>query len=229
MSAQSQILISTSDVDFYLFMDHILKAEGFEVSWVSELQEIQQAAADRKPSLIIQDHRPDNLSALDIYRDMRQSTQTRDIPLLILIEVGAVGEHVRLLKSGIDEIMARPVSPDKLLERIGILLGSSSQESATSVVSFADVEMNLDKYTVRRAGREIDLSPTEFRLLRHLLEHPGQIFSREDLIDAAWPSNVYVVSRTVDVHMGRLRKALKQGADKDLIRTVRSVGYGIAE
>ena len=231
VSEQSQILISTSDVDFYLLMDHVLQTQNLEAFLVTEPQEIQRVAAERRPGLILQDQRRGMLSAVEVYQKVQESNRTSNIPFLVLIGADVPGEQVRLLKSGIDEIITRPVSPDKLLDRIGILLGSSRHKSSNSIVSYADVEMDLDKHLVKRNGREIHLGPTEYRLLQHLLEHPGKVFSRADLINAAWPSNVYVLSRTVDVHMGRLRKALKEASDKDLdlIRTVRSVGYGIAD
>lgn len=229
MSEQSQILISTNDVDFYLLMDHVLQARELEAFLVAEPQEIQRIAAERRPGLILQDQQRGMLSAVEVYQTLQASNRTCNIPFLVLIGADVPGEQVHLLKSGIDEIITRPVSPDTLLDRISILLGSFRQKSSSSIVSYDDVEMDLDRHLVRRNGREIHLGPTEYRLLQHLLQHPGKVFSREDLINAAWPSNVYVLSRTVDVHMGRLRKALKEASEKDLIRTVRSVGYGIAD
>ena len=229
MSTVPLILISTSDIDFFLLLDHVLHAEGFETLLVSEPTEFDRAVEDHKPNLILQDCKPGMSPAAEMYQRLQQTELGQGIPFLVLIGSDATSEHVLLLNAGVDEIITRPVSPSKLLERIRMLLGGSRDQPDNAVVTYADVKMDLKRHQVQRNGKNIHLGPIEYKLLRHLLQNPGQIFTRAALIDAAWPPNVYVVQRTVDVHMGRLRKALKETSNKDLIRTVRSVGYGLAD
>lgn len=229
MGKEALILISTGDVDLYLLLNHVLEAEGFETRLVSEPREIQRAGEKNGSCLVLCDTTHGGPPAADMYRHTKRTGGAGRIPFMALVNADDVTEHVSLLKSGIDEVLTRPVSPTSLLERIRVLLGGETESQAEAVVSYADVEMNLDKWQVQRSGRGIHLGPIEFKLLKHLLQNPGQVFTRDELISAAWPPNVYVVQRTVDVHMGRLRKALKKGPDGDLIRTVRSVGYGLAD
>lgn len=229
MDAEPLVLISTSDVEFFLLLNHVFYAEGFETLLVGEPDEIQQAIEDRRPDLILQDCKFEKPRSTEAYGRVKQTAQANDIPLIALVGADASHDHIALLKAGIKEVLARPVSPSKLLERIRALIGMDRQIPGETVVAYADVEMDLKKHKVFRDGQDIHLGPIEFRILRHLLENPGQVFTRDDLIGAVWPSNVYVVQRTVDVHMGRLRKALKERSGSDLIRTVRSVGYGLAD
>ena len=229
MGKDALILISTGDVDLYLLLSHVLEAEGFEARLVSEPQEIQRAMKEDGSCLVLCDTTHGGPAAADLFRHAKQADCKAPPPFIALINADDTGGHVFLLKSGIDEVLTRPISPTSLLERIRALLGREAGGPDETIVSYADVEMNLEKYKVQRNGRGIHLGPIEFRLLRHLLQNPGQVFTRPELISAAWPPNVYVVPRTVDVHMGRLRKALKKGPDSDLIRTVRSVGYGLSD
>ena len=230
MDAEPQVLISTGDVEFFLLLDHVLSAEGFTTVLAGKPEEIRQAVEDRAPDLILQDCKFDEPLDSETCRRLKQMAEANDIPFMALIDANAVNDHIALLKAGIQEVLTRPVPPNKLLERIRVLLRMDRQLAADdAVVSYGDVEMDLKKHKVFRDGQDIHLGPIEFRILRHLLENPGQVFTRDDLIVAAWPSNVYVVKRTVDVHVGRLRKALKEGSGSDLIRTVRSVGYGLAD
>ena len=230
MDAEPQVLISTGDVEFFLLLDHVLSAEGFTTLLVGKPEEIRQMVEERGPALILQDCKSEEPLDAEACRRLRQATEARGIPFMALVDANAVNDHIVLLKAGVQEVLTRPVSPDKLLQRIRMLLRMDRHANdSDEVVSYGDVEMDLKKHKVFRDGQDIHLGPIEFRILRHLLENPGQVFTRDDLIGAAWPSNVYVVPRTVDVHVGRLRKALKEGSGSDLIRTVRSVGYGLAD
>ena len=229
MGKDALILISTGDVDLYLLLSHVLETEGFETRLVSEPREIRRAMKQNGSCLVLCDTTHGGPAAADLFRHARRPDSEAPPPFIALINADDTGEHVSLLKSGIDEVLTRPISPASLLERIRALLGREWGRPREKIVSFADVEMNLEKHKVQRDGRGIHLGPIEFRLLQHLLQNPGQVFSRPELISAAWPPNVYVVPRTVDVHMGRLRKALNKGPGSDLIRTVRSVGYGLSD
>ena len=230
MDAEPLVLISTGDVEFFLLLDHVLSAEGFAAVLADTPEELCQAVEDRGPDLILQDCKFEHPLDSDTCRRLRQTAEASGIPFIALIDANAVNDHIALLRAGVQEVLTRPVSPNKLLDRIRFLLNIDRQAANDgTVVSYGDVEMDLKKHKVFRDGQDIHLGPIEFRILHHLLKNPGQVFTRDDLIVAAWPSNVYVVQRTVDVHVGRLRKALKEGSGSDLIRTVRSVGYGLAD
>lgn len=228
-AAKPLVLVGAEDVDFYLLLDYVLKAEGFATLLASDLEETLRLATGRTPDIILLDCRPQSYPATETCSRLKQDPQTKHIPVIALISPGAERDHVRLLKAGVDDTFSRPVAPAKLVQHIRAMFGGPRPKSNEGQVSYADVEMNLDSYRVRRGGHDIHLSPIEFRLLRHLLHNPEQVHTRDELFGVAWPANTHVGPRTVDVHIGRLRKALKSVSDKDLIRTVRSVGYALAE
>ena len=229
------VLIATDDIDFYLLLSHILEVDGFVVKLADRIDEALNVATEHKPQAIVLDCRPDSFSAPDLCAQLKQDPQTNPIAVVAVIGKGADKEHVALLKSGVDESFTRPISPGKLLEfiratftqRQPILTGWQT-DMVTGRLSYADIEVSLDAYSVCRKGHEVRLSPIEFRILCHLMRSPGKVFSRNELIDTAWPGNIHVEERTVDVHIGRLRKALNSIAGTDVIRTVRSAGYALA-
>jgi two-component system, OmpR family, phosphate regulon response regulator PhoB len=227
------VVICTSDIDLYLLLDHVLQAERFATQLAGGVDEIREIAATTEACAIFLDRRRQSGAAAGKLRALRQDSRIRSIPIIALIDQGAERDYVDLLKSGIDDIFIRPMLPAKLVERLIALVGDQSPGVPASargpdVVHFADLEMDLITYRVRRGGRDIHLSPIEFRILRHLLRHPEQVATREELKNAAWQGNVHVGPRTIDVHVGRLRKALLSVSDRDLIRTVRSVGYALS-
>lgn len=230
--AKPIILVSAEDIDFYLLLDHVLKSEGFETCLASDVEETVEIAVERNPHTIVLDCRPASFSAAETCARLKEDDRTRAIPVVALISQGAEKEHIELLKSGVDDAFTRPISPAQLIDNLRTNRGEApAARTATNepLLTYSDIELDRDHYRVRRHGREIHLSPIEFRLLRHLLQNPGRVFTRDDLIGAAWQKNVYVERRTVDVHIGILRRALKAGSESDLIRTVRSVGYALAE
>jgi two-component system phosphate regulon response regulator PhoB len=226
------ILVSTSDIDFYLFVDHVLQTENLATHLAMSSDEIQHSAVELMPNAIMLDCRGRTSHAHEICMLIRENDLTHDIPIIALIDPSAERHYNQLIKSGIDDIFVRPVLPAKLIEWLrSILPDMSSRENGASgpnTVRYTDVEMDLVTYRVRRDGHEIHLSPIEFKLLRYFLERPEQVITREELHSAAWMDNDHVGPRTVDVHVGRLRKALRLGCKDDLIRTVRSVGYAIS-
>lgn len=226
------IVIGAADVDFYLLLGHVLEAEGFETELASDAEETVRLAAERRSHAIVLDCQPESFPVAEAYERLKQNDRTKDIPVVVLVGQGAEREHVRLLKCGVQDVFTRPVSPARLVERIR----AGPQHSVAArpggdrgLLTFADVELDLETYRVRRGGREIRLSPIEFRLLQHFMRSPGQVFTRDELIGAGWKKNVYVSPRTVDVHVGLLRRALKANSETDLIRTVRSVGYAMTD
>jgi two-component system phosphate regulon response regulator PhoB len=140
---------------------------------------------------------------------------------------GEETDKLRGLDSGCDDYITKPFSPAELIARINAVLRRSKPELSSEMLTFEDLAMDLAAHRVRRSGQDIHLGPTEFRLLRHLMQHPGRVFTRDQLLDSVWGRDVYVEPRTVDVHIRRLRKALNQTGDDDLIRTVRSAGYSL--
>jgi two-component system, OmpR family, phosphate regulon response regulator PhoB len=167
------------------------------------------------------------LSGMELIRRLRAEPETRRLPVIMLTARGEEGERVRGLATGADDYIVKPFSVPELLARIRALLRRSKPERVAAMLSAGDIELDRDTKRVSRSGREVPLGPTEFRLLEFLLENPGRVFSREQLLDQVWGRDVYVDERTVDVHVGRLRKALNRGRMPDPIRTVRRAGYAL--
>ena len=167
-----------------------------------------------------------SLSGIEVCRRIRRNERARDVPIIMLTARGEESDRVRGLDSGADDYITKPFSPRELMARVRAVL-RRSQPSDHERLVYGDIEMDLARHRVQRGGRDLHLGPTEYRLLRHFLESPGRVFSREQLLDAVWGRDIYVETRTVDVHIRRLRKTLNEGGSPDLIRTVRSAGYAI--
>ncbi len=204
-----------------------LEREGFRVVAAYDGEEALVMASEERPDLVLLDWMLPLTSGLEVCRRLRRQPETRDIPVLMLTARGEEGDKIRGLDSGADDYVTKPFSPAELIARIRAVLRRSQPQITSETLSFADLTMDLAAHRVRRNGRDVHLGPTEFRLLRHLLQHPGRVFSREQLLDAVWGHDVYVEPRTVDVHIRRLRKALNTGPEPDLIRTVRAAGYAL--
>ena len=166
-----------------------------------------------------------DVTAIRRHRGTRPAT--RNIPIIILTARTEETDRIRGLETGADDYVSKPFSTDELVARIRAVLRRVRPALAEERLAFGDIEMDLAAHRVTRSGRGIRLGPTEYRLLRYLMEHPGRVFSRDQLIDAVWGHDIYVDTRTVDVHIRRLRKALNDGGRADVIRTVRSAGYGL--
>jgi two-component system phosphate regulon response regulator PhoB len=158
---------------------------------------------------------------------LRTRPQTQALPIIMLTARGEESERVRGLATGADDYIVKPFSVPELMARIRALLRRASPERVATVLAIGDLELDREKKRVSRSSRPVDLGPTEFRLLEFLMERPGRVFSREQLLDGVWGSDVYIDERTVDVHVGRLRKALNRGQGADPIRTVRGAGYSL--
>ena len=229
----SLVLVFSDDVDYYLLVDHSLQTIGFTTHLVSEASELLPFAMQQRPGAILLDCRSGGESAATLCDPLKREVETSSIPVIAVINQGAEKDYVELVKSGIEEVFVRPVLPAKLVERVRSLLDGGEDvqvllKAKARAVRYDDLVMNLSSHRVKRNGHEVHLSPIEFRLLRHLLENAEQVVTREELKSAAWQKNVYVGPRTVDVHVGRLRKALLSVSGSDLIRTVRSVGYALS-
>lgn len=224
------VAICSRDAEFYLILNHILDVDGYMSTLASTGEEMLELAAEMPVRAWILDCRPDHDMAANCRR-IRQDAEAHFLPLIALIAPGAENQHIELLKSGIDKCFIRPTAPATLLEYLHAKLGDGRQagwraEGSLSL-SYGEIEMQIDAHHVRCNGQEIMLGPIEFKLLRHMLENPKKVLSRDELTRVAWPGNVYVGPRTVDVHISRLRKSLKSSCRSDLIRTVRLGGYAL--
>ena len=204
-----------------------LEAEGYEVETVARGDEADVRLKERMPDMVILDWMLPGLSGIELCRRLRTRPETRQLPIIMLTARGEESERVRGLATGADDYIVKPFSVPELSARVRALLRRAIPERVADVLSFGDIEVDREKKRVSRNGRVIDLGPTEYRLLEFLMERPGRVFSREQLLDGVWGSDIYIDERTVDVHVGRLRKAINRGHAADPIRTVRGSGYAL--
>lgn len=206
-----------------------LEKKGFLISVATAGEEALILAEEEEPDLVILDWMLPDISGIEICRRLKARQHTKLTPVIMLTARGEEEDRVRGLENGADDYMVKPYSPNEMIARVQAVLRRSHAEIAAEVLEYSDIRMDLARHRVSRNDQAIHLGPTEFRLLRVLMERPGRVFSREQLLDRAWGRDVYVESRTVDVHIRRLRKALNIKGLKDIIRTVRGAGYAIDE
>ena len=221
------ILVVEDEAALVTLLRYNLEREGFRVAEARDGEEALLMSREQKPDLVLLDWMLPLLSGLEVCRQMRRMTETRGVPIIMLTARGEEGDKLRGLDSGADDYVTKPFSPSELVARIRAALRRSRPAVNGESLQFEDLTMDLAAHRVRRRGRDIHLGPTEFRLLRYLMEHQGRVFSREQLLDMVWGQDVYVEPRTVDVHIRRLRKAINADDEIDLIRTVRSAGYSL--
>jgi two-component system phosphate regulon response regulator PhoB len=223
----ARILIVEDEEPLTLLLRYNLEAEGYAVDSAVRGDDADLRLKESPPDLAIVDWMLPGLSGIELIRRLRGRAETNQLPVIMLTARGDEGERVRGLATGADDYIVKPFSVPELLARIRALLRRAKPERVASVLNAADIELNRDKKRVSRAGRDVPLGPTEFRLLEFLMENPGRVFSREQLLDRVWGRDVYIDERTVDVHVGRLRKALNRDQRADPIRTVRGAGYAL--
>ncbi len=223
------LLIVEDEAALVELLRYNFEKEGFRVSVATDGEAALVAVAEAKPDLVILDWMLPHVSGLEVCRQVRRKADTRDLPVILLTARGEESDRIRGLEVGADDYVAKPFSPSELIARVRAVLRRSKPSTAQDLLTFGDLVMDLSAHRVLRSGRPIHLGPTEFRLLRFLLERPGRVYSREQLLDAVWGRDIYVEPRTVDVHIRRLRKAINSPGDSDLIRTVRSAGYSLDE
>ena len=200
---------------------------GFEVRRTGDGEEALMLAEEEQPDIVILDWMIEGISGLEVCRRLRRKERTGNVPIIMLTARGEESDRIRGLDTGADDYVTKPFSPRELMSRVTAVLRRVRPALAGELLSYADIEMDVTAHKVRRGGKPVQLGPTEFRLLRHLLEQPARVFSRERLLDAVWQHDPDIDARTVDVHVRRLRKALNEGGRSDLIRTVRSAGYSL--
>ncbi|MBN9050974.1 MAG: phosphate regulon transcriptional regulator PhoB [Rhizobiales bacterium] len=223
----ARILIVEDEEPLTLLLRYNLEAEGYEVDAAARGDEAQLRLQETTPDLVILDWMLPGLSGIELCRRLRARPETKSLPIIMLTARGEESEKVRGLATGADDYIVKPFSVPELLARVKALLRRASPERVASVLAVGDIELDRDKKRVSRASRAIDLGPTEYRLLEFLMERPGRVFSRAQLLDSVWGNESYIDERTVDVHVGRLRKALNRPKEIDPIRTVRGSGYAI--
>jgi len=224
-----RILIVEDEEALTHLLRYNLEVEGYEVESVARGDEAETQFKEGLPDLVILDWMLPGLSGIELCRRLRARPESKLLPIIMLTARGEESERVRGLATGADDYVVKPFSVPELLARVRALLRRASPERVANVLTFGDIELDREKRRIFRAGREVDLGPTEFRLLEFLLERPGRVFSREQLLDGVWGNNIYIDERTVDVHVGRLRKALVGRGEADPIRTVRGSGYALDE
>jgi two-component system phosphate regulon response regulator PhoB len=221
------ILIVEDEEALTLLLRYNLEAAGYDVESVARGDDADLRLREAVPDLVILDWMLPGVSGIELCRRLRSRPETRQLPIVMLTARGEESERVRGLSTGADDYVVKPFSVPELLARVAALLRRASPERVADVLVFGDIAIDREKKRVTRGGRPIDLGPTEYRLLEFLMERPGRVFSREQLLDGVWGSDIYIDERTVDVHVGRLRKALNRGDEVDPIRTVRGSGYAL--
>jgi two-component system phosphate regulon response regulator PhoB len=201
--------------------------DGYEIVRTADGDEALILAEERTPDVVILDWMIEGVSGIEVCRRLRRRERTAHVPIIMLTARGEESDRIRGLETGADDYVTKPFSPRELIARVGAVLRRVRPALAGEQLAYADLQMDVESHRVRRGGRPVQLGPTEFRLLRHFLEHPGRVFSRERLLDSVWQHDPDIDARTVDVHIRRLRKALNEGGRPDLIRTVRSAGYSL--
>ncbi len=224
---QPYILVMEDEDALATLLQYNLEKEGYDVTVAADGEEGLLQVDERLPDLVLLDWMLPKLSGIEVCRRLRGRAETRNPPIIMLTARGEESDRVRGLDTGADDYMTKPFSMTELTARIRAVLRRIRPGLADDRINHADIVIDRVAHRVRRAGKEVHLGPTEFRLLDHLMKHPGRVFSREQLLDAVWGSDVYVEARTVDVHVGRLRKALNVEGTVNPIRTVRSAGYSL--
>lgn len=225
--AQPDMLLVEDDAALAELVKWHFGREGYAVRQTGNGEEALLMVRERLPDIVLLDWMVEGLSGIEICRQLRRSTTTANVPIIMLTARGEEEDRVRGLQTGADDYVTKPFSPRELVARVAAVLRRVRPALAGEMLSFADIEMDTVGHKVKRAGKTVALGPTEFRLLRHFMEHPGWVFSRERLLDSVWGHDSDNELRTVDVHIRRLRKAINGEGQSDVIRTVRSAGYSL--
>jgi len=226
MARASMLLVEDDDSLAELVIWHF-ERQGFDVRRTPDGEEALILAREVVPDIVLLDWMVEGLSGIEVCRQLRRATATANVPIIMLTARGEEEDRLRGLDTGADDYVTKPFSPRELVARVNAVLRRVRPALAGGTLCYADIEMDTVGHRVRRSGANVALGPTEFRLLRHFLEHPGRVFSRERLLDAVWGHDAEIEARTVDVHIRRLRIALNGAGGPDVLRTVRSAGYAL--
>ena len=221
------ILIVEDDPALVELLKYNLEKEGYDTAIATDGEIALTLVEEQEPVLVVLDWMLPKLSGIEVCRRLRQRAGTAKLPIIMLTARGEEDDRIKGLESGADDYIVKPFSPSELTARVRAVLRRSRPELTEEVLRFEGITMDLATHRVKRNERTLNLAPTEYRLLKVLLERPGRVFSREQLLDQAWGRDIYVEQRTVDVHVRRLRKAINGDGEPDLIRTVRGAGYAL--
>jgi len=226
---EPSILIVEDEAALSTLLRYNLEREGYRVTLATDGEEALMLAEEAQPDLVVLDWMLPQLSGIEVCRRLRTRPAMRNTPIIMLTARGEESDRVRGLDTGADDYIVKPFAMGEFLARMRAVLRRVRPGLAEDLLQVGEISIDRGNHRVRRSARDIHLGPTEYRLLDQLMRHPGRVFSREQLLDQVWGSDIYVEARTVDVHVGRLRKALNNPGEKDPIRTVRSAGYSFDE
>jgi len=221
------ILIVEDETALVSLLRYNLRKAGFETLDVGDGEEALAVLSERQVDLVLLDWMLPSVSGIEVCRRMRRKPETRNTPVIMLTARGEEADRVRGLNTGADDYITKPFSYDELIARVHAVMRRLRPALSEERLRYADIEMNTATRRVTRGDQPVNLGPTEYRLLQYFMEHPGRVFARDQLIDAVWGHDIYVEERTVDVHIGRLRKSLNADGGSDIIRTVRAAGYAL--
>ncbi len=224
---QPRIAVVEDEEALSVLLKYNLEAEGYDVETILRGDDADIRLQEQVPDLLILDWMLPGVSGIELCRRLRQRSATERMPIIMLTARGEESEKIRGLSTGADDYVVKPFSTPELMARVRAMLRRAKPEVLSSLLKCGDIELDRDSHRVHRKAREIRLGPTEFRLLEFFMSAPGRVFSRTQLLDGVWGHDIYVDERTVDVHVGRLRKALNVSNMKDVIRTVRGAGYSM--
>ena len=227
LMTNKRLLLVEDDRALADLVTYHFERSGYDVTRTGDGEEALILVDEVRPDVILLDWMIEGISGIEVCRRLRRRSTTANVPIMMLTARGEESDRIRGFDTGADDYVTKPFSPRELVARVGAVLRRVRPALAGEQLTYEDVEMDVVAHRVRRAGEQVSLGPTEFRLLKHFLEHPGRVFSRERLLDAVWAHDPDIDARTVDVHVRRLRQALNIGDRPDLIRTVRSAGYSL--
>jgi two-component system phosphate regulon response regulator PhoB len=224
-----KIMVVEDEEPLCVLLKYNLEAEGYQVETVTRGDEAEMRLQESVPDLLVLDWMLPAISGIELCRRLRMRGETERLPIIMLTARGEESDRVRGLSTGADDYLVKPFSTPELIARVRALLRRSRPEVLSSVLTVGDIVLDRQAHRVYRGESEIRLGPTEFRLLEFMMQHPGRVFSRSQLLDNVWGETIYIDERTVDVHVGRLRKAINTGRVPDVIRTIRGAGYAIRD
>ncbi len=224
-----KIMVVEDEEPLGVLLRYNLEAEGYQVEIVTRGDEAEIRLQENVPDLLVLDWMVPAISGIELCRRLRMRPETQRLPIIMLTARGEESDRVRGLSTGADDYLVKPFSTPEFMARVRALLRRAKPEVLSSVLKVGDIVLDREAHRVYRKKSEIKLGPTEFRLLEFMMRHPGRVFSRSQLLDNVWGETIYIDERTVDVHVGRLRKAVNTGRMPDVIRTIRGSGYAIQE
>lgn len=223
----TKVMIVEDEIGLVTLLKYNLEKQGYETVVVMDGKDVMSEAMAERPDLILLDWMLPNVSGIDLCREIRKTYELRTTPIIMLTARSDEADKVKGLSFGADDYVTKPFSVPELMARIVALMRRVSPAQPQENITYGDITMDFSKRWVMRGERRVHLGPTEFRLLQYLMEKPGHVLSRETLLKLVWGGSIHVELRTVDVHIRRLRRALNEGGEKDIVRTVRSAGYAI--